>query len=208
MNILINDAGRSIAFGKERIMKFDDKDKIADLILNVAQRKYEIIIGDKYFDDIVSDRIFVLQIKRKNLQCRIKTLLFADLSEVDIHKDWKKDLKDIMLSTAMVKEALFDTENIDLYLFLALPDKIDREECVRIEATEQLCRKYVLMPDERLSDFFERTFLYQVASEQSVIHGLEPIFNALSKTGMNYNWMSQDIQREWRTFFWNIQVWN
>ena len=52
-----------------------------------------------------------------------------------------------------------------------------------------------------MTDFFERTFLYQVASEQSVIHGLEPIFNALSKTGMNYNWMSQDIQREWRTFF-------
>ncbi len=183
-------------------MKFEGKDQIASLILNVTQKKYEIITDEKYFDDIVSDSIFVLQIKRKNSQSKtIKTLLFADLSEIGIHKDWKKDLKDIMLSVAMVKEALFDTENIDLYLFMALPDEIGREECVRIEATEQLCRKYVLMPDEKLSDFFERTFLYQVASEKSAIHGLEPVYNALSKTGMVYNWMSQDIQKEWRMLF-------
>ncbi len=63
----------------------------------------------------------------------------------------------------MVKESLFDTENIDLYLFLALREKNDREECSRIEATEQLCRKYVLMLEERLDDFLEWTFLYQVA---------------------------------------------
>lgn len=183
-------------------MKFEEIGKMAELILNVTKEKYEIVTIDKYFDDIVSNNIDILQIRRKNSQCQaMKTLLFADISEIDIEKELKKELKDIMLSVAMVKESLFDTENIDLYLFLALPEKIDQEECSRIEATEQLCRKYVLMPEERLDDFLERTFLYQVVPEENTIYGSEPVYNALSKTGVMHSWMSKEIQKEWRTFF-------
>lgn len=179
-------------------------EKIIKSIQEVANSRYEIISNeiDSWYENSISNKIEILQIKRKGSLCEtVKTLLFADISDIESSEQQKKELKEIMLSVAMIKESLRENENTDLYLFLALPERVSQEECIRIEATEQLCRKYVLMPDEGIFDFFERTFLASMLIEKVSINGKEPIDVALTKTRIKYDWMSNKIQKEWRETF-------
>lgn len=179
-------------------------EKIIKSIQEVANSRYEIISNeiDSWYENSISNKIKILQIKRKGSFCEtVKTLLFADISDIESSEQQKKELKEIMLSVAMIKESLRENENTDLYLFLALPERVSQEECIRIEATEQLCRKYVLMPDEGIFDFFERTFLASMLIEKVSINGKEPIDVALTKTRIKYDWMSNKIQKEWRETF-------
>lgn len=179
-------------------------EKIIKSIQEVANSRYEIISNeiDSWYENSISNKIKILQIKRKGSFCEtVKTLLFADISDIESSEQQKKELKEIMLSVAMIKESLRENENTDLYLFLALPERVSQEECIRIEATEQLCRKYVLMPDEGIFDFFERTFLASMLIEKVSINGKEPIEVALTKTRIKYDWMSNKIQKEWRETF-------
>lgn len=179
-------------------------EKIIKSIQEVANSRYEIISNeiDSWYENSISNKIKILQIKRKGSFCEtVKTLLFADISDIESSEQQKKELKEIMLSVAMIKESLRENENTDLYLFLALPERVSQEECIRIEATEQLCRKYVLMPDEGIFDFFERTFLASMLIEKVSINGKEPIEVALTKTRIKYDWMSNKIPKEWRETF-------
>lgn len=75
------------------------------------------------------------------------------------------------------------------------------EECIRIEATEQLCRKYVLLPNETINSFFERTFLSKIVEEKTQIRGKDPLDYALSSIRKDFAWLSDEMEIEWKKCF-------
>jgi hypothetical protein len=138
-------------------------------------------------------------IRTNNKNAKRKTLIFADLSEVEMKE--KLQFKEILRSTALIKEILPGTENVDIYLFIAFSNQMTIDERIRIEATEQLCRKYVLLPNEDIESFFERTFLSKIVEEKAQINGKDPLDRAFSNIKKDYVWLSDEIEEEWKKYF-------
>ncbi|WP_346909440.1 ABC-three component system middle component 1 [Faecalicatena orotica] len=183
-------------------------ENIVPIIQEYAVGKYKINVDNKKveelkdFFDATDGSVEVLRIKRWNsVDIREKTLVCVDLS---VFTDGIKNrLKNILKTTALLKESLFDTENVDLYLFLALPKSISEEECIRIESTEQLCRKYVLMPHEELNTFLDRTFLSKIMLQQESIDIQDPVQRSFKRIEKKYEWLSDGVQNNWKEYFRN-----
>lgn len=184
-------------------MKFGNRDNIIEVIRKFSEGKYEIVTCILKTDEILNDmsNMEIIQMRRKNYEGKTKTLFVADISKDMPEERLSIRLKDVMTLAAIIKESLHSTENVDLYLFLALPKWAGKDECIRIESTEQLCRKYVLMPDEDINDFLERTFLSKMIMEDENLEGDEPIAQALMKTSEMYSWLTEDMQKKWKKFF-------
>lgn len=156
--------------------------------------EFEQILGNN------SEYMTMFRIMRNDREnAKMKTLIFADLSEIE--KEVKLHLKNVLRLTASIKEILPDTENVDIYLFIAFSNKVTVEECIRIEATEQLCRKYVLLPNETINSFFERTFLSKIVEEKTQISGKDPLDYALSSIRKDFAWLSDEMEMEWKKCF-------
>ena len=141
----------------------------------------------------------VFQIKRKsrkNETSHFKTLLLVGLSK-------KTDLRLAFEWAAAVKEYLLDPEIADLYLFVHWKKEIHPsiEECLRIESTEEFCKKYVIHPAEELPDFISRTFLSAIDDPIEEALGTDPMTQAFSKLSQDFDWFSEEEQTKWKNLF-------
>jgi hypothetical protein len=92
-------------------------------------------------------------------------------------------------------------ESTDLYLFLAFNSIISTEECLRIESTEQFCRKYVLLPNEEIFDLLDRTFLQEFISSEDTAKSTDPLERAFSNTLDQFSWLTPEVQKRWKKAF-------
>jgi len=143
----------------------------------------------------------ILRIKRQGIKVdNWKTIVLVEI-EADDENDIKVELKNAINWLALIKETLLGAENTDLYLFLAFSSEVSVEECLRIESTEQFCRKYVLLPEEDVSEFVNRTFLQKLVDTTDTIEGKDPLERAFSKTAEKYYWLNSEIQKRWKNAF-------
>lgn len=173
------------------------------------------MIDDRYmFDDNVEITEDLLGLSAENLKhkeiLRIKRLgtevdSWKTLVFIEIAADSKSEIKDEMKSAlswiASVKENLLGLESVDLYLFLAFYHDISAEECLRIESTEQFCRKYVLLPNQEISDFVNRTFLQRFISSEDTAESTDPLERAFSNTFTQFSWLTPEVQKRWKKAF-------
>lgn len=125
-----------------------------------------------------------------------KTLLIAGLES-------DSDLRDTLQWAALCKELLLDPETADLYLFIMWTgdNKVSIEECLRIEASEDFCRKFVLRPDESNESFIERTFIAKFNIPTQVDLGQDPLISAFSGLEERFTWFTDDVKALWREAF-------
>lgn len=143
----------------------------------------------------------ILRIKRLSTEVDSwKTLVFIEI-EADSESEIKTELKNAFSWIAAVKENLLGLESTDLYLFLAFNSEISTEECLRIESTEQFCRKYVLLPNEEISVFVNRTFLQKIVSNKDAVYSKDPLERAFLNTVTQYSWLTPEIQKRWKKAF-------
>lgn len=167
--------------------EFDNNDYLENELLSLAD-------GDMRYNEI-------LRIKRLGIKVDSwKTILLVEI-EADDENDIKVELKRTISWLASVKESLLGVENTDLYLFLAFNSEVNIEECLRIESTEQFCRKYVLLPGEEITEFVNRTFLQKLINGADTIDGEDPLERAFSKTVAKYSWLTPELQKTWKKAF-------
>lgn len=143
----------------------------------------------------------ILRIKRLKTEIDLwKTLIFIEITD-DSENEIKAGLKGALSWVASIKEKLVEPEATDLYLFLAFNLEISAEECLRIESTEQFCRKYVLLPHEDFSDFINRTFLQKLTSSKSTSESTDPLERAFSDTFAQFPWLTPEVQKKWKKAF-------
>lgn len=143
----------------------------------------------------------ILRLKRKNAEIdKWKTLVLVEI-EAKNENEMKQELKKAISWLASVKEILLGTENSDLYLFLAFSDDLCIEECLRIESTEQFCRKYVLLPGEEISNFLNRTFLQKILNVKDAATIEDPLERAFFETAVEHSWLTPEIQKKWKKAF-------
>ena len=124
-----------------------------------------------------------------------KTLLIVELRNME-------ELKDALEWTALVKDTLLDPDTADLYLFISSEkDEISLEQSLRIESTEQFCRKYVQRPDETFERLIERTFLQKIEDSSKKTIDIDPLYNALSLTSSSFKWFTKEEQKKWKNVF-------
>lgn len=185
-------------------MKFDE---MKSEIYGMVKDRYEFKDSNEFEENLLNlfDEDFnqknILQIKRLGIEVDTwKTILLIEI-EADDEYNRKVEFKKAINWLALVKESLLGTENIDLYLFLAFSDDVSIEECLRIESTEQFCRKYVLMPVEEISEFLNRTFLQKLINNTEPSGCEDPLERAFSETAAQYSWLTPEIQKKWRKYF-------
>ncbi|WP_341348227.1 ABC-three component system middle component 1 [Paenibacillus sp. FSL H3-0469] len=185
-------------------MKFD---KIKSKVENLIKDRYFCDHNVEFIEELISlsaDNLKnkdILRIKRLNVKTNNwKTLLFIEIVSHD-EDEIKAELKSALSWVAIVKERLLGSENTDLYLFLAFNRDISVEECLRIESTEQFCRKYVLLPKEDILDFIDRTFLQKFKSSKGTAKSADPIVKAFSNTLAEFSWLTPEIQTKWYKAF-------
>lgn len=185
-------------------MKFDGiKSKICEMINDC----FEFEINPNYENELLSladedlKHKEILRIKRLGIKVDSwKTLVLIEI-ESDDENNIKVELKKAISWLALVKESLLGAESTDLYLFLAFNSKVNIEECLRIESTEQFCRKYVLLPNEEIPDFVNRTFLQKLLNSTDTIKGEDPLERAFSETVAQHSWLTPEIQKRWKKAF-------
>ncbi len=189
-------------------MKFDNlKAKIYEIVQNSFE--FESDTGYvKELTDLADESIKykgIIRMKRSGVAIdRWKTIVTVEIdnnNETEGDQDIKVKLKSVFGWIASIKESIIGTENADLYLFLALSDALSKEECLRIEATEQFCRKYVLLPHEDISQFLNRTFLHKLEKGEDGVAGKDPLENAFEKTADQFHWLTQEMQKKWKKAF-------
>lgn len=146
----------------------------------------------------------ILRIKRLSVDVDSwKTLVLIEI-EADDERDIKVEFKKAISWLVLIKESLLGTENSDLYLFLAFSGEVSIEECLRIESTEQFCRKYVLLPEEDISEFINRTFLQKIVKSTDTIDGKDPLETAFFKTSEKHSWLTPEMKKKWKNDFSNL----
>ncbi len=154
-----------------------------------------------YFAHDASISKQIIRIKRINTGAIYwKTLVFVEI-ECSDEKEVRTEVKNVINEIALLKQYLLGTENVDLYLFLAFSNYSNSEECLRIESTEGICRKYVLMPDEDMENFFKRTFLHKVLEDNSKIDGQDPIERAFNSINKDKVLLDEESQKKWMDHF-------
>ncbi len=185
-------------------MKFDGiKIKICDMI----DDRYMFDDNVEFIEELLSfsaenlKHKEIIRIKRLSTEVNSwKTLIFIEIA-ADSESEIKTELKNALSWVAAVKENLLGPESTDLYLFLAFNYDIGVEECLRIESTEQFCRKYVLLQNEEISDFVNRTFLQKLLSSEDTAQGTDPLERAFSNTLAQFSWFTPELQKRWKKSF-------
>jgi hypothetical protein len=113
------------------------------------------------------------------------------------------DLRNVLQWAALCKELLLDPETADVYLFIMWRgDNIPSvEECLRIEANEDFCRKFVLRPNETKESFIERTFLKKVDAPEPLDLGQDPLISAFSGLEEQFTWFGEAEKIKWKEAF-------
>lgn len=126
----------------------------------------------------------------------LKTLLV-----VGINSD--SNLKDVLQWAALCKELLLDPETADIYLAIMWTKETQPsiEECLRIEASEDFCRKFVLRPNETKESFVERTFFTKVEAPTPLDLGQDPLISAFSVLEQEFAWFNDEEKVKWREAF-------
>ncbi|WP_348825052.1 ABC-three component system middle component 1 [Flavobacterium aestuarii] len=132
----------------------------------------------------------------ETLEPSLKTLLI-----VGINSD--NQLKDVLQWAALCKELLLDPETADIYLAIMWTGETQPslEECLRIEASEDFCRKFVLRPNETKESFVERTFITKVDVPTPLDLGQDPLISAFSVLEQEFSWFNDDEKVKWREAF-------
>ena len=112
-------------------------------------------------------------------------------------------IRDVLQWAAICKEVLLDPETSDVYLFIIwLGENIPSiEECLRIEANEDFCRKFVLRPNETVESFIERTFLKKIDAPEPLDLGQDPLISAFSGLEQQFSWLDETEKARWRAAF-------
>ncbi len=137
----------------------------------------------------------IIRLKRINKESLrfYRAFLLVELNE-------PKYLNEALQWTAAVKSSLTDPETSDLYLIIVSKENVFSEsESMRIEATEQFCKKYVQRGSEPPKDLIKRTNLAIISSISGDVIQTDPVDNALLKTQEEHNWFDEDIQKIWKT---------
>lgn len=126
----------------------------------------------------------------------LKTLLVVGIISDD-------DLKDTLQWVALCKELLLDPETADIYLAIMYSNENQPsiEECLRIEASEDFCRKFVLRPNETSESFIERTFITKVDAPSPMDLGQDPLIAAFSILEQEFTWFNDAEKIKWREAF-------
>ncbi len=126
----------------------------------------------------------------------LKTLLV-----VGINLD--SNLKDVLQWAALCKELLLDPETADIYLAImwTKETQLSIEECLRIESSEDFCRKFVLRPNETKESFLERTFITKVEAPTPLDLGQDPLISAFSVLEQEFAWFNDEEKVKWRQAF-------
>ena len=124
-----------------------------------------------------------------------KTLIIVEVENKD-------KIKHTLEWAALVKDSLLDPETADLYLFIFFKkDDISLEHSLRIELTEQFCRKYVQRPDETEEQLIDRSFLRKIEGSSKKTIDIDPLNNALSLTSSSFEWFTKEEQKKWKNVF-------
>jgi len=112
-------------------------------------------------------------------------------------------IRDVLQWAALCKEVLLDPETSDVYLFIMWPGEYNPsiEECLRIEANEDFCRKFVLRPGETVESFIERTFLKKIDAPEPLDLGQDPLISAFSGLEQQFSWLDEGEKARWRAAF-------
>jgi hypothetical protein len=112
-------------------------------------------------------------------------------------------IRDVLQWVALCKEVLLDPETSDLYLFILWlgDNKPSIEECLRIEANEDFCRKFVLRPNETVESFIERTFLKKNDVPEPLDLGQDPLISAFSGLEEQFGWFGEGEKARWKEVF-------
>lgn len=102
---------------------------------------------------------------------------------------------------ALIKESLPDPSNADLYLFSIIEDNKSLGQCLKIESSELLCRKFVLRPQETIIEMLSRSFLIPLDNYEQESINLNPIENAIKSTKSKHSWLKANELKKWRTLF-------
>jgi len=139
----------------------------------------------------------ILKVKRVNTDNGFKTIVVTVAEKFD-----ENDYKLILEYTALIKEQLIDPETADLYLVVLFNEmNITLEQCINLEASELLCRKYILRPNENHEDLLHRTFFHTLSTERDNEIITDPLLAALKKTAESNTWLSLENQLNWQTAF-------
>lgn len=112
------------------------------------------------------------------------------------------NLKDALEWAALSKDLLLDPETSDIYLFVYWNgNKPSIEECLRIESSEDFCRKFVLHPNETKESFVERTFITKVDTPIPLDLGQDPLLSAFSVLEQEFVWFNAEEKVKWRDAF-------
>jgi len=102
----------------------------------------------------------------------------------------------------VVKDELLEPENGDLYLFAVIKDEsLSINQCTNIEASDRICRKYILRPEETIDSFLGRSFISPVMSEASSGKLFDPLHLALESTSVQHEWFDSSEQERWQEAF-------
>jgi hypothetical protein len=124
-----------------------------------------------------------------------RTLLLVEINDVSF-------LKEALKWTSAVKNNLTDPETSDLYLIIVSGNNIySTEDSMRIEATEQFCKKYVQRNGEIPECLMKRTYLSKLSfGGGNAIQG-DPLKRAFQNTNTEHAWFDAEKQRVWEDAF-------
>lgn len=124
-----------------------------------------------------------------------RTLLLVEINDVIL-------LKEVLKWTSAVKNSLTDPETSDLYLIIVSENNIySIEDSMRIEATEQFCKKYVQRDGEIPEYLMKRTYLSKLSSEGSNTIQENPLKKAFQNTSTEHTWFDAENQKIWEDAF-------
>jgi len=177
--------------------------EIKTKVIEMCSDRFEINDTGDFINKMMTDDVDnvhnkkILRIRRLGIHVDCwKTVVLIEI-DTDDDNYLKIELKEAINWIASIKESLIGSENSDLYLFLALNYQISKEECLRIEATEQFCRKYVILPDEDIAEFVNRTFLQKYV-DSTKQNGSDPVERAFAKTVESHSWLTPEMQKKWK----------
>ncbi|MRT24898.1 hypothetical protein GJV14_13200 [Enterobacteriaceae bacterium RIT697] len=98
---------------------------------------------------------------------------------------------------ADVRDALPEPATADIYLFMEIASA-SLDDCLRLEADDQYCRKYVRRPSESGEEFLKRTFLATPVAHRRMGDMADPLSASLMQTAIVHEWFSPEIQKRWR----------
>lgn len=180
--------------------------KLASAILSVSSNRYEhrataeleALFKKQLEASEAKGFATLIQIKRiGNDRAEWKTIIAAHVEHLESKEIGDNpELEKVLTLAAYMRDALLDAEPYDLYLFLTTDNPPNIEVCMRLESTEQFCKKYVLRKDQSIGEMLERTFLS--GFEEVEVEGIveDPLDAALKAAGLNL-----DEQRKWRDAF-------